>query len=797
MKKKENILFFLIFLGISCIFFYKSIIYGHIPFPGDLLVSEYSPWKSYSFLGYNPGSYPNKAQYFDTLRQIYPWKTFSVNSFKDMSFPLWNPYNFSGSPLLANFQSAVFYPFNFVYLLLPQIWAWSALVVLQPFLALLFTFFYTREIGVSRLGSTFAGISFAFSSFMTVWLEYNTIGHVILWLPLILLSLEKLFDKKTSIWSLILVISLSSSLFAGHIQIFAYLFIFALIYSFARLKKLSLYLAFLFVLSLGIGGVQLIPGIELITQAARSAHAYDFIIHKILIQAWQLVMLFVPDFFGNPATRNYWVSDTYIGDVIYLGLVSLFFVTFTFFSKKDFFVKFFTLTTITLFVLITLNPLTELIYKINLPLISSSASNLLVFIISFSLSILCGFGLDIFIKNKFSFKKYLQILIPLMLIFLLLWIAVLVLPKLHWFSWENNLSISLRNLLYSTIIFVITLILLFIVFINSRIKYVIVILLIVLSIFDLWKFFQKFNPFSPLDFTFPQASVLEFIKKNNGINRFWGYGSAAVEANFATEYSIFSTDGYDPLYPKRYGEFIQSSREGKIQTQFTAQTRSDAFIVHGFGEKDFSSNESRLRVLDILGVKYVLDRNENASSQETFPIDRFSLVYQQNGWKIFENKKVMPRVFLTQKHKVFSTAEEFEETFFDKNFDLSTILLEEKPLNFKDDREARISNLEIVSYLPNEIKLKTTTDSDKILFLSDTHYPGWKAFVDDKETKIYRADYAFRAVVIPQGNHVVKFLYNPLSFKIGYVISFLSIGLLVVLLTIKRDCTIYNISINQ
>lgn len=769
-------------------FFYKTLIYKYVPFPGDLLVSEYNPWKYSSFLSYNPGSYPNKAQYFDTLRQIYPWKTFAIGFLKSSAFPLWNPYNFSGAPLLANFQSSIFYPLNFLYFLLPQIWVWSSLVILQPFLASIFTFFYARRIGISRIGSFFSSFSFAYSSFMSVWLEYNTIGHVILWLPLILLSLEKLFDKRTAIWSLVLIICLSSSLFAGHIQIFAYLFIFALIYSFARLRKISIFLIFLFILSLGIGGVQLIPGIELINLAARSAHTYNFIIHKVLIQGWQLIMLFVPDFFGNPATRNYWIQDTYIGDVIYLGLVPLFFVMFVLFGKKDFFVKFFMLTAITLFILITLNPLTELIYKINLPLISGSASNLLVFVICFSLSILCGFGVDLFLKNKYSFRRSLKILSPLILIMLILWAVVLVLPKLNLFGWENNLSISFHNLIYSTIITAITSILLLSIFINRKIKHAIIICLLLLSIFDLWRFFQKFNPFSPIAFTFPQVSVFEFIKKNNGINRFWGYGSAAIEANFATQYSILSSDGYDPLYPRSYGEFIQSSGDGKIVTEFTDRTRSDAFIASGYGEKDLPENHFRMKVMDLLGVKYVLDRFENGSTQKTYPDSEFSLIYDKGGWKIFENKKALPRLFLASDYKIFSGKEEFSTSFFDNNFDLSkTILLEERPIGLEAGEDSKLNDIRLISYLPNEINVNVNTDSSKLLFLSDTYYPGWKAYVDGKETKIYRADYAFRAAVVPAGRHIVKFLYDPLSFKLGYITSLLSAGLLaVLLLTIKN-----------
>jgi uncharacterized membrane protein YfhO len=61
------------------------------------------------------------------------------------------------------------------------------------------------------------------------------------------------------------------------------------------------------------------------------------------------------------------------------------------------------------------------------------------------------------------------------------------------------------------------------------------------------------------------------------------------------------------------------------------------------------------------------------------------------------------------------------------------------------------------------------------LVLSDTYFPGWKAYVDGKEERIYRANYAFRAIPIRAGAHKVEFTYKPLSFKLGAVITLLGI----------------------
>jgi uncharacterized membrane protein YfhO len=60
------------------------------------------------------------------------------------------------------------------------------------------------------------------------------------------------------------------------------------------------------------------------------------------------------------------------------------------------------------------------------------------------------------------------------------------------------------------------------------------------------------------------------------------------------------------------------------------------------------------------------------------------------------------------------------------------------------------------------------------LVLSDLSYPGWQAYVDGKETALLQADYVFRAVWVPLGDHLVTFRYLPLSFMIGIGVSVLA-----------------------
>ena len=75
---------------------------------------------------------------------------------------------------------------------------------------------------------------------------------------------------------------------------------------------------------------------------------------------------------------------------------------------------------------------------------------------------------------------------------------------------------------------------------------------------------------------------------------------------------------------------------------------------------------------------------------------------------------------------------------------------------------------EFTKYTIHDLEVKTTTAGNNLLFFSETYYPvGWKAFVDGKETPIYRANYLFRAVMVPGGVHTVEMKFEPKGFFLG------------------------------
>ncbi len=83
--------------------------------------------------------------------------------------------------------------------------------------------------------------------------------------------------------------------------------------------------------------------------------------------------------------------------------------------------------------------------------------------------------------------------------------------------------------------------------------------------------------------------------------------------------------------------------------------------------------------------------------------------------------------------------------------------------------------------------LYCTIEDNALLYVSDAHYPGWKAYIDGKEVSIYRANLAFRAGYVPKGHHSVLFVYQPLSFYIGFCLSMIGLLASFFLLIKTRD----------
>ena len=457
---------------------------------------------------------------------------------------------------------------------------------------------------------------------------------------------------------------------------------------------------------------------------------------------WQnLVQFIIPDFFGNPATLNYWGIWNYGEFIGYVGIVSIIFALFSIFrrDKKTFF--FFTAIIISLvFALPT--PFAKLPYKFSLPFLSTAQPTRLMFIIDFSLSVLAALGFDYFLNTE-NKKKIIYILGLLFLIFGAIWVYVL---RFGQTISQVNLSVAKQNLIFPTVIVALTLAIFFVILVfpkkNIHQKKIICLLsfLFILILFvDLFRFGWKYTPFTNQTYLYPSTNTINFLKNNLGNYRIMETDAKIFPPNFSNIYKFQSVDGYDPLYLQTYAEF--AAAWGRNLPNILPPFGFNRIIIPGNYNSQFA---------DLIGVKYIL-------SIDSINIPSFKLVYSEGQTKVYQNMNVFERAFFIYRTIYADNDQTAMNLMYSKNYPLKYRAVVEDSNNKNFSRTWSVGTSQIVNYQANEITIKTQNHGDGFLILTDTFYPAWHVTIDGKESRIYRADYNFRGIIVPKGSHILNF----------------------------------------
>ena len=84
------------------------------------------------------------------------------------------------------------------------------------------------------------------------------------------------------------------------------------------------------------------------------------------------------------------------------------------------------------------------------------------------------------------------------------------------------------------------------------------------------------------------------------------------------------------------------------------------------------------------------------------------------------------------------------------------------------------SKVESISADANGYRFHTLTTAPAVLVVSQTYYPGWKAFVDGHEVPVFDADYALTGFALPEGTHDVRFIFYSPTFRVGLILTSIS-----------------------
>jgi hypothetical protein len=201
--------------------------------------------------------------------------------------------------------------------------------------------------------------------------------------------------------------------------------------------------------------------------------------------------------------------------------------------------------------------------------------------------------------------------------------------------------------------------------------------------------------------------------------------------------------GYTPFFLHRYYEYINFYTDGLLP---------EAWVYFFYGR------HPKTRLMDLLNLKY-------------------EIFYDQGIYTI--RNTCLPRALLVPGHEVLERSELLHRLIH-PDFDPKKAVLfekEDEPLDLRPHAspEANPPSLaRILSYRPDRLEIVTDSPGFRYLFLSEMFYPGWKAFINGRPTRILRGNYLFRVLEIPAGRHRVLLEFDPWAIKAGVGITLLT-----------------------
>lgn len=242
------------------------------------------------------------------------WRAFVAEQFRHGHLPLWNPHVFCGIPVLGGAQTGVFYPPNWLDLVLPLPLSINLGFALHVFLAGLFTYAWGLRRGLHPVPAVTAGALFMFSGsyFLHVHAGHPAVLYAIAWMPLVLISTEGWVQTRARGWILLGAAAVAMQILAEDPQGCFYtgvaavlLLAFNLINAKQRGKVLFGFFG-MYATAVALGAIQLLPSFRVASDSVRGGGvSYEFA-SMLSLAPENLLTLLAPGFFGNITAMPYW-----------------------------------------------------------------------------------------------------------------------------------------------------------------------------------------------------------------------------------------------------------------------------------------------------------------------------------------------------------------------------------------------------------------------------------------------------------------------------------------------------------
>ncbi|MEW6756307.1 MAG: YfhO family protein [Candidatus Latescibacterota bacterium] len=710
----------------------------------------------------------------DVMVQNYPFRAFFAAALKEGSLPLWDPAINCGFPLFAEGQAGVLYPPNLLsYLLLSPAAGLNLGILCHYWLAAAGMCLFLRALGAGPAACVTGGLTFACSGFLVVRaMSPNYVG-VCAWMPVFFLSLEKWVREGRGSWAAVAAGVGGLQLLAGHPQAAAYALLAGLAFGAWRCwgggvgwRWAAGILAGIPLAAGCLAAVQLLPTAELVRASHRGGGLpwEEFV--SMSLPPERLVTLLLPNYFGSDGVGSYWGQEAgfFIQLCGYVGVLPLLLALVALHQRRQGAAFFGALAGVGL--VLALGRWTGVFDALyHLPAMRSfriPTRFLLWF--AFAIAVLAGLGLDCLLarRGQGRHRGWWWVCLGMAAVAGgMLWLnrRVLLSSEQDLLTLGGGSLAMLAGQLRQDAARLATLLLaggLVLSWRGGRGRALVAWGVPLLIGADLFSFGRGFNGLVDRAVYEETPATARAILADWGANRAVSPRVLSLVSEANSPYDWHGGWMLDQASYRAYPATLRLYTGGLYGLHNALPGWSPLHL-----ERHLEFARTYLGAADLAGVDYLVSAR---------PLRRSGLRLILDGpINVYRNSAALPRTYLVGDYEVEPASAERLGRLRSASFDpRRLVLLEESP---ELEPEGHGGEARITAYGLDRVEVEVRPRGTAILVLSDTAFPGWRAWVDGRPARILPANHVFRAVGVPAGAHRVSFRYEPYTVRVGAWVS--------------------------
>lgn len=637
------------------------------------------------------------------------------------SLPTWTPLIGNGIPLDGEVMGT-FYPVTYLlFRFLPMSTAYNFLIVISLFILGAGMYVWLRVLGIGRVASIYPSLVLPISGIIIPRLEHIMIIPAISLLPWIMVATHMLIRNPTKKYALFLSVIVGLQILAAFPQVTFISLLLSLIYYLlaGRGRGIVLYgLAIL--LSMGIGAIQLLPSYAYAKNSTIS-EGFDPAMSSYYAYPPRHLLTFINAFaLGNPRQGTYPILSKSGGSIFwenssFVGIVPLLLFGIALIKRRRSTSIMLCILGIAFLLMLGYHSPLYVIYSL-WPFSNFRTPSRFLWMFVFALLTISAYGANIVWEGK-KWRGFLRGLL----------LAALLLNTVHvawvWWDYHGLAKISAWQKPPEIIPYLVP---------GERVY--------------------------THGFTLPYLT--EYTKRGYPTLNPYYFFRNLLAPNTNVFWNISHTDAYPGLVLRRSSIMKNLLTEG-IRTNEVQNIAT----LSGVAEK----------LLDLNAVGTIITTAPFPTTKKLTNIKEL----QNNGVSItvYHNPASLPRAYLAGDIAVARTVRQAKDILSQNDFIPGKTILTEEDIPVEIGSQP-LGTVQITGETLSAIQMKVTGNNRRaVLVLSDTYYPGWQATVDGSPTRIYPVNISQRGVVVPPGDHLVQFRYDSEFFRIGSVITLVSMSL--------------------